>query len=192
MAKRKQQLKSISQISEDISAQLNARQQFYLAASKVVALYSFRKYYQLKLNSSIDTDNAEEVKKASEKGVNCIRCGSVTNIRLKSRRKLNKSSERKHCRYLKQLVRLECGTCFSHSLHKLIKSTLPKKKVTRPIEKHNQVAKPNPSIKRTLTTKGNSISTKKVKVETSLTRALANDKSTDGSKPSLKSLLWNI
>lgn len=73
------------------------------------------RYYQMKVNSLIDLehDDIEYIVKCSSKSINCLKCGATKKLALRTRRAHNKSSKRKHCKYLRTICDLYCDSCYS-------------------------------------------------------------------------------
>lgn len=71
------------------------------------------RYYQIKVNSllNLDHDDIDFLVKSGERNFRCIRCGNNKKLQLKSRRKQNKSVDRKHCRYLRSICTVNCDKC---------------------------------------------------------------------------------
>lgn len=105
----------------------NATRDFLINASLLVqpedgASNGLNRYYQMKINSLIneDEDDVNYILKLSENSTRCMKCGTTKFLRLKSRKNENKSSDRKHCRYLRSLCREICDSCHYCKTHKLI------------------------------------------------------------------------
>lgn len=79
------------------------------------------RYYQIQVNSLFngDQDDINYISRLSEKNTRCIRCGNQKKIRLRSRRRENKSSDRKYCRYLRSLCNEYCDKCDNIKTYKL-------------------------------------------------------------------------
>lgn len=104
----------------------NATRDYLINASLIVqpedgSSNGLNRYYQMKINSLIneDDDDVNYILKLAENSTRCMKCGTTKFLRLKSRKKENKSSDRKHCRYLRSLCREICDSCHHCKTHKL-------------------------------------------------------------------------
>lgn len=80
------------------------------------------RFYQMKINSLMneDEDDVNYIVKLSENSTRCTKCGITRTLKIKSRKKENKSSDRRYCRYLRSLCKEICDNCRHCKIHKLI------------------------------------------------------------------------
>lgn len=78
------------------------------------------RYYQLRINSflSPDDDDICYLLRTAESNVRCVKCGNQRNIRLIRRKRENRSTNRKHCRYLRSKFVEYCNRCGDKKIHR--------------------------------------------------------------------------
>lgn len=125
---------SISTIVNRNETYRNSTRDFLIDASRLIAKHhdnnnGLNRYYQLRINSLINTDETNVdylLKLSSLKSTNCVKCGNKKDIKLITRKKLNKSKERKYCKYLHSILEEYCDKC--HCFRKTYKLNPPNKK----------------------------------------------------------------
>lgn len=129
----------------------NSTRDFLIDASKLIGNPALNRYYRAKINSLLDSDqdDVEYLRKVSTKSTLCIKCGNTREIKYKGRKSLNKSIDRKHCRYLRALLKEYCNRCGNGQVYKLrcqqsIARVLKRNKTRDPHPKVEQPAQKQP------------------------------------------------
>lgn len=112
------------------------------------------RYYQLHINSllDLDQDDIDYLLKTSEANVRCVKCGNHKDLRLVSRKRENRSTYRRHCRYLRSKCIEYCNKCNNSKKHKLfgrqaIYDKLKRNLVATKINNKRKVKSTSPSVK---------------------------------------------
>lgn len=128
----------------------NSNRDFLIDAYNVISksgsnAAGLSRYYHIRINSLVDTDRDDlnYIDKVSADNTKCIRCGNSRLLNIKRRRRANKSTARKHCRYLRSLSEEFCDKCHSKIVHHLqgrqaIRDKRPGKKPSAPTEQKNK------------------------------------------------------
>lgn len=158
---------SISKVGQQSELTTAATGNYYIACSLLfqnqtngdIKSQAMRQYYQLKVNSILDPSQHDIeyiCNKLANSNVYCIRCGSLTKLRLINRKSRNKSEERKYCKYLKNLCERYCDKCFKKSKINICDiptaTSQPRDKVDQP-SKPDQVRQNHPLPKTATATK---------------------------------------
>lgn len=121
-----QQKDSISTTVHKSEFHRNSTRDFLIGASQVVlnnsgAHNGLKRYYQMRMNSMLnrDQDDIDYIMRVSDQSTICFKCGNHKQLRIRSRKNKNRSSERRSCRYLRSLVDEYCDKCYEHKVHKL-------------------------------------------------------------------------
>lgn len=145
---------SVSSATQKSELIRDATRNFLISASSLLrpnngVANGMNRYYQIKINSLIDQDNDDinYMMKLSENGTICTKCGNTKVLKLKKRRRENKSSDRKTCRYLRSLCIENCDICNYSKTNKLygIKSIKQRRQLDKEAPNKDTPSVPNPS-----------------------------------------------